>query len=66
MSTICLRDRPDPLPTMENVLDEVAVKDVIKTLFFWNFDKEPDNDFKYIKGVQIIHGGSGVQAKDLG
>lgn len=23
MSTICLRDRPDPLPTMENVLDEV-------------------------------------------
>lgn len=21
--TICLRDRPDPLPTMENVLDDI-------------------------------------------
>lgn len=40
MSTICLRDRPDPLPTAENVLDMAEVNKLCNVIFRWNFDDE--------------------------
>lgn len=44
--TICLRDRPDPLPTMENILDEIE-EEMHKKMYYWNFEEVPIRPYQY-------------------